>query len=366
MSTGSKSNMLKIAVYAISKNEEKFAKRFADTCSLADHVVVVDTGSSDSTVEILRENNVSVYQAKQSLFRFDEARNMALALVPADVDICIALDLDEVLPDGWREKVEAAWTNGVTKLWYDFIWSWSPDNKPAVVYRHSKIHSRDNYRWVAACHEYLVPIDRAKTKEVFVEGLEIWHFQDWTKPRGSYLNLLKIQLNESPEDPRSIHYYGRELVFQGQYVEATSMLRKYFKFAKEPSNYDALTYKYLAIARKNLGDIAGAKGYWQLAAASVKDWREPYIELIKIAMDEKDWTVGVANAMLALMVKTKSTSYYSDLSRWEIDPYDLGAVCAWYAKYEDLSREWMTKAIELDSVDERLRKNAEFILQDRK
>jgi len=34
-------------------------------------------------------------------WRFDVARNAALALVPDNV--CISPDLDDVLPEGWRE-----------------------------------------------------------------------------------------------------------------------------------------------------------------------------------------------------------------------------------------------------------------------
>ena len=34
---------MKIAVYAISKNEEKFASIWADSCSLADYRIVTDT-----------------------------------------------------------------------------------------------------------------------------------------------------------------------------------------------------------------------------------------------------------------------------------------------------------------------------------
>lgn len=43
-----------ITVYAIAKNEEKFAARWAASMREADNVVVLDTGSTDGTVEILK------------------------------------------------------------------------------------------------------------------------------------------------------------------------------------------------------------------------------------------------------------------------------------------------------------------------
>ena len=53
---------MKIAVYAICKNEEKFASRWAQTAAEADEVVVLDTGSEDNSVALLRQRGVSVYE----------------------------------------------------------------------------------------------------------------------------------------------------------------------------------------------------------------------------------------------------------------------------------------------------------------
>ena len=41
---------LKVAVYAISKNEEKFVKRWYESMKEADSIYVLDTGSTDNTV----------------------------------------------------------------------------------------------------------------------------------------------------------------------------------------------------------------------------------------------------------------------------------------------------------------------------
>lgn len=57
---------MKISVYAICKNEEKFAARWAASMQEADQVVVLDTGSTDGTVEQLRQAGVQVYERKLS------------------------------------------------------------------------------------------------------------------------------------------------------------------------------------------------------------------------------------------------------------------------------------------------------------
>ena len=51
---------MKIIVYAICKNESKFVNRWMDSMTEADAVVVLDTGSSDDTVEKLRRRGATV------------------------------------------------------------------------------------------------------------------------------------------------------------------------------------------------------------------------------------------------------------------------------------------------------------------
>ena len=51
---------MKIIVYAICRNEEKFIERWYESMKEADEIYVLDTGSTDNTVKLLLENNVNV------------------------------------------------------------------------------------------------------------------------------------------------------------------------------------------------------------------------------------------------------------------------------------------------------------------
>lgn len=84
---------MKIAVYTIAKNEEKFVEKWAESCKDADYRFILDTGSTDKTVELARAAGVEVAVASISPWRFDDARNISLGLLPADIDICVALDM---------------------------------------------------------------------------------------------------------------------------------------------------------------------------------------------------------------------------------------------------------------------------------
>lgn len=113
---------MKIAVYAISKNEAQFVERFCESAKDADGIFIADTGSTDDTAEQAAKHGAIVHDICITPWRFDLARNAALALIPRDYDICISLDLDEIMEPGWREEIERVWVEGTTRLRYYFDW----------------------------------------------------------------------------------------------------------------------------------------------------------------------------------------------------------------------------------------------------
>jgi glycosyltransferase involved in cell wall biosynthesis len=147
---------LKIVVYAIAKEEIRHVARFVDGARDADLIVVADTGSTDGTVEALRRAGAEVHSIFVSPWRFDDARNAALALTPADADVCVSLDLDEVLQPGWRAALEQAWTAKATRARYRFVASWNADGSPGLTFWNERIHARSGYRWRMPIHEVLL------------------------------------------------------------------------------------------------------------------------------------------------------------------------------------------------------------------
>jgi len=77
---------LKIAVYAISKNEEQFVQRFCESAKDADLILIADTGSTDNTQALAINCGAVVHEICVSPWRFDKARDTALALIPRDFD----------------------------------------------------------------------------------------------------------------------------------------------------------------------------------------------------------------------------------------------------------------------------------------
>ena len=51
---------MKVVVYAITKNESKFVERWYNSMKEADEIYVLDTGSSDNTVDLLKSMGVLI------------------------------------------------------------------------------------------------------------------------------------------------------------------------------------------------------------------------------------------------------------------------------------------------------------------
>ena len=147
-------NKYKVCVYAITKNEEKFVKRWYNSMQEADEIYVLDTGSTDNTVAKLKKLGVKVEVKEIKPWRFDVARNASLNLVPKDTDICVCTDLDEVLEPGWRQVLEDIW-EGHTRVRYNYDWSFDTQGNPAVNFYIDKIHLRNGYTWTHPVHEVL-------------------------------------------------------------------------------------------------------------------------------------------------------------------------------------------------------------------
>ena len=179
----------KVCVYAICKNEEKFAKKWYESMSEADYVCVLDTGSNDNTVDILRELGARVESRVISPWRFDVARNLSMELIPDDTDICVCTDLDEVLLPGWRKKLEKNWEKDLNCLFYRYNWSLDKKNQPKVSFYLGNIHDRNHYQWTHPVHEVLSFL--GENKEITITAKEGY------KIKSVLVNDEEVKLNDN-------------------------------------------------------------------------------------------------------------------------------------------------------------------------
>jgi len=351
---------MKVAVYAIALNEAQFARRFMEGCRDADLVLVADTGSTDATRKILRAEGALVRSIKIKPWRFDAARNAALALLPADVDVCVSLDLDQTPAPGWRTALESAWRDGVNQLYYDLIFR--PAGEGAEhAFRDNRIHARRGFRWRYPCHECLVPEEGVTRRVAIVADPRIIHAPDDAKPRSGYLPLLELAVREAPDDPRCAHYLGREYYNLGRYAEGARELERYFTLpaAGGPVERNA-SLRYLAHCREGLGDSEGALDLFRRAAAEAPQLRGPQVALAWALFRRQAWAESLATAERAIAANTAVGDYGDDTSPGVV-PEDIACLAAWSLGRPQDALAYARAALERAPASPRIRANLERI-----
>lgn len=349
-------NKLKIAVYAIAKNEQSFVNRFCDSAADADYILIADTGSTDDTVK-LASTCATVVSISVTPWRFDTARDAALTLVPSDVDVCIALDLDEVLEPGWREEIETVWIkNQTTRLRYGYDWG------NGVVFHAEKIHARTGYKWHHPCHEYPRPDARIQEVWANTDKLLIRHLPDMSKSRGQYLDLLKTAVTEDPTCPRNAFYYARELTFWSKWTEAIAELNRYLSLPSATwPDERAFAQRLLGRSYENVRRHDEARKWFRLSAAEAPHSRESWCDLALNCYNRADWQECYGAAKLAISITDRRKVYMSDPIAWGPLAFDLAGIAAWNLGLKQEAIVNTQKALEFNPNDARLQENLKLM-----
>jgi tetratricopeptide (TPR) repeat protein len=159
---------------------------------------------------------------------------------------------------------------------------------------------------------------------------ELDHWPDLSKSRSNYLPLLKLAVDEEPNDDRSAHYYGRELMFNGKYEEAIIELKRHINldsavWIPEVAN----SMRYIARCYFNLGDIKNALYYSQMACIKCPEQREVWLEFAKIAYHHQDYVSAYYASTKCVSIKERELTYISEPEAWSELPWDILSISAY-------------------------------------
>ena len=372
--------MNKICVYAISKNEEKFVEKWYESMKEADAIVVLDTGSTDGTVEKLRSLGVTVEVKIIDPWRFDIARNESLKLVPDDCNILLCTDLDEVLEPGWSKPLKERWIEGKhTRASYKYVWSHLPDGSEGRVFRYNKIHSRD-WIWKAPVHELLYNVNTNTNLYRYNEALDLFdemtlhHYPDKKKSRSSYLPLLELRTKEDPTDYYGLIYLAHEYTYRHMHGKAIKLLL--YILNNHSSQYSTIEqascHLFIGDNFKALGDLANPEdkeAYYDNAISAYKDaikieptYIEPYLNIGKILLVVKDYKLAEFYIKRGIENSFRHYTWLERDTSWSYEPWDLLCLAAYYSGNVKDSIVYATKALSYEPSNDRLKSNLELCL----
>jgi glycosyltransferase involved in cell wall biosynthesis len=346
--------MVKIAAYAIAKNESKHIKQWVDATKGADVRVVLDTGSTDNTYDLLQKYPVEAHRATLRDFRFDDARNLALDLIPSDVDVCVSLDMDEVPDLDFFDKIREAWKPETNRAWcmWDTGSIWANNNR---------IHSRNGYRWVKPCHEITKWVKQEPENVIVLETC-VRHKPDDSKSRGYYLNLLELAVNEDPSDARMLAYLIREYYFNSNWNKIIEFGVKLEKLHTGWCVENSASYRTVAQAFFAQGD--NQEGYnWLVKSAEVDpNSLEPWEALANYHYVHKEWDECFNAAWKVNELSIESDLHYLSDPLVQCKLYDLLSIACWNLNKKGSAKKFARLALEMNPEDKRLASNYYFMV----
>jgi glycosyltransferase involved in cell wall biosynthesis len=337
---------MKIAVYTIALNEEKHVERWYESAKDADYLLIADTGSTDKTKRIAKKLGIKVIDISISPWRFDDARNAALAALPKDIDMCISLDMDEVLSEGWRKELESI-DPDTTQVAYKYTWSWRDPisrTQPQTIYLFNKVHSRHGYRWNYLVHELPLP-DRTEAKEQFLENFEIYHYYDIEKSRNQYGDLIEEAFKETKHISRYWVYQFNMLASSGEFKKAKDLIYEYFnKFKSETSIHQlAATYKLLSFC-----EAEKEESHLLMAHKICPERREYIVSLAAYYFKKDKFKKAKKYAEMALTITTRQLDQFYGEYAWGYLPKNIIYVCKHNLKLNKWSKKYNENKLNLN------------------
>ena len=356
----------KVIVYAICKNEEKFVDRWVDSMNEADEIYVLDTGSTDDSVNKLKSRGVHVVTKDIKPWRFDVARNMSLELVPTDADICVCTDLDEVFTPGWRNSLENIWQNDTDRIAYNYNWSLDENNVPIVNFYIEKIHTRKNYKWTHPVHEVLTYLKDKNESKITTDEITLNHYPDTSKSRSSYLPLLELSVQEDSQDDRNMHYLGREYMYHEMWDKSIDTLIKHLSLPSALwKDERSASMRFIARCYQKLNRYEEAKMWLKKAIEETPYLRDPYLEIALLYYKLEDWNNVDFYCNEALKITSHQKTYINETFSWDNTVYDLLSLAKFYKKNYDSALKYINYALEYSPNDERLLNNKKIILNEK-
>jgi len=321
-----------------------------------DCVVLVDTGSSDDTVDkaidACSENDIPLHLYRERFIDFGRTRTTSLKLAAPHAEWLLMLSGGETVQEAERTRtyLECINIGDAFNVEVDF---------GAITYRHPRVTRSDSpWYYKGSTHEALVHPD-GMSVSFTIPGTKIIHASDknperrrrrWEKDE----DLLTRELEDDPDNARAQFYYAQTLECLGR---AGAAARFYQKRADNKNGYQPEAYE--ALLRLARIEPRNAIEHLTRAVGMYPNWPDAPTLIADQYQASKNHGAVFVWARRACELGFNPSTLFSrkhlDQLRW-----DLLSSSAFYCQQPQLGRRGALHALGNPKTDERIRRTFKF------
>ena len=352
-----------ICLAMICKNESEVIRRALSSCRpYINTWVVLDTGSTDGTQDIIREEMAGLpgQIIEEPWVNWETSRTRAIQLgLMSGTDFVLIMDADEkfMVPEGW------AWPEDMSRdkaYWVTIQYNTMMYTRPSVI---SPLH---NWHYVGVTHEYLTAHPDDPPIVTLPIRLETYHTRT-NKPVSKCLEdvrLLEEALEKEPGNSRYQFYLAQSYRDSMQLEKA---IEAYTKRATMGGWYEEVWYSLFQIGeiKVKLNAPEPEIMYAYLIAYEYNPRRsEPLGALARYLRLRQKFRTSLIFSEMALRIPIPNEMLFLETIYYQWLNLDEFSVCAyWTGRYQEaIKASDILLQVAPPDQHERIKKNREFSL----
>lgn len=255
----------RISLCMIVKNEERVLGACLESARpFFDEIIIVDTGSTDRTVEIAKSFEANVIEQEWP-DSFAEARNWSLA--PATGDWVFWLDADDTLPSASGRAIRRAAESAPAHIHGFIVPVQFVEDGPGAGTRVDHVKLLRNLPGLAfegRIHEQILPSLKPHGGEIARLDAIVLHSGYDTSPEGQARKaerdwkLLRLEYRDRGDHPFVLFNIGMTRHYGGRHEDAIRWLKRCLRFSKPEESHVRKVYAMMAVSHREQGRLERA------------------------------------------------------------------------------------------------------------